>query len=86
MSFQLPPQTEFHEYIERDPAYWERVLDEGNIGQSMADMSTPALVIDRAVFARNCAEIRKRAELWNWRFRADIGSHKVRASMPGTRS
>ncbi|TBU45088.1 putative serine dehydratase domain-containing protein [Dichomitus squalens] len=46
-------------------------------GQNLDVLRTPALVIDRAVFARNCAKMHQLAQNLGARFRAHVKSHKT---------
>jgi D-serine deaminase-like pyridoxal phosphate-dependent protein len=41
-------------------------------------LRTPAFIIDRAVFAKNCARMHANAKEWGAAFRAHIKTHKVR--------
>ena len=43
----------------------------------LESLRTPAFVVDRAVFARNCATMHKKAQSWGARFRAHVKTHKV---------
>lgn len=46
-------------------------------GQKLDALRTPAAVIDRAVFARNCARMLESASQWGASFRAHVKTHKV---------
>ncbi|KAH8120163.1 hypothetical protein DFH11DRAFT_1558674 [Phellopilus nigrolimitatus] len=46
-------------------------------GKPLTSLRTPALVIDRAVFAANCALMHKTAQEWGAKFRAHLKSHKT---------
>lgn len=47
------------------------------VGKSLDGIRTPALVIDRSLFAKNCAGMHQRAEEWGASFRAHLKTHKV---------
>lgn len=47
------------------------------VGKSLDDLPTPALIIDRRVFEKNCAEMLKKAGESGARFRAHLKTHKV---------
>ncbi|EIN13785.1 hypothetical protein PUNSTDRAFT_48709 [Punctularia strigosozonata HHB-11173 SS5] len=51
-------------------------------GKPLTALRTPALVIDRAVFAANCASMHRKAQEWATSFRAHVKSHKT---VEGTR-
>lgn len=46
-------------------------------GQPLNALRTPAVVIDRAVFAKNCARMHDNAKQWGAAFRAHVKTHKV---------
>lgn len=46
-------------------------------GQPLDALRTPAVVIDRAVFAANCARMHANATQWGAAFRAHVKTHKV---------
>lgn len=46
-------------------------------GRSLEELRTPAFVIDRAVFAKNCAKMHHNAKKWGAKFRAHLKTHKV---------
>ena len=46
-------------------------------GKSLQTLRTPAFVIDRAIFARNCARMHENARQWGASFRAHLKTHKV---------
>lgn len=75
MPFALPPQSDSFLNLYADTLSDE--LRKRYVGKSLTELRTPAMVIDRAVFAKNCAEMHKRAEQWKWTFRAHIKTHKV---------
>lgn len=47
------------------------------IGKHLRELRTPALVIDRAVFAKNCAKMHTNAAGYGAAFRAHLKTHKV---------
>lgn len=47
-------------------------------GKYLSELRTPALVIDRALFAKNCDEMHANAAGYGAAFRAHIKSHKVK--------
>ncbi len=49
-------------------------------GKPLNALRTPAAVIDRAVFAQNCAKMHENAKQWGASFRAHVKTHKVIAS------
>ncbi|KAG5647955.1 hypothetical protein DXG03_006989 [Asterophora parasitica] len=51
-------------------------------GKTLDTLRTPALVIDRALFAENCANMHSRAKEWGASFRAHLKTHKT---VEGTR-
>jgi len=72
---ELPAQT-----ISFDDRYSERIRDElvsQYVGSPLRTVRTPAMIIDRSIFARNCAEMHRKCKQWNWKFRAHIKTHKV---------
>ena len=46
-------------------------------GKGLDALRTPAAVIDRAVFARNCVKMLQSAAEWGASFRAHVKTHKV---------
>jgi D-serine ammonia-lyase len=46
-------------------------------GKPLADLRTPALVIDEKLFAENCAEMCNTASAWGARLRVHVKTHKV---------
>jgi D-serine ammonia-lyase len=46
-------------------------------GKTLDDLRTPAFVIDRNVFAKNCAKMHEKAISWGAGFRAHLKTHKV---------
>lgn len=51
------------------------------VGKPLQALRTPAFVIDRAVFAKNCARMHESAKQWGADFRAHIKTHKVRRTV-----
>ncbi|KAI0322639.1 putative serine dehydratase domain-containing protein [Amylostereum chailletii] len=47
------------------------------IGKGLNELRTPAIVIDRAVFAANCARMHDKAREWGADFRAHLKTHKT---------
>ena len=47
------------------------------LNQPLDTLRTPALLIDRTLFAENCAKMHQRAKVWNAKFRAHLKTHKV---------
>ena len=47
------------------------------VGQHLQQLRTPAMIIDRAVFAENCAKMHAKAHEWGAGFRAHLKTHKV---------
>lgn len=47
------------------------------VGKPLESLRTPAFVIDRAVFAKNCARMHENAQQWGAGFRAHLKTHKV---------
>lgn len=52
-------------------------LVEEFLNKPLTALRTPALVIDRSVFAENCASMHQRAQDWGASFRAHLKTHKV---------
>jgi len=46
-------------------------------GKPLASLRTPAFVVDRAVFAKNCRKMHENAKEWGATFRAHLKTHKV---------
>lgn len=46
-------------------------------GKPLKALRTPAMIIDRGVFARNCASMHEKAVQWGAKFRAHLKTHKV---------
>ena len=49
------------------------------LGIPIQDLRTPAAVIDRSVFAENCARMHENASQWDASFRAHVKTHKVKS-------
>ncbi|KAF9044569.1 hypothetical protein BDZ89DRAFT_1059048 [Hymenopellis radicata] len=47
------------------------------VGKSLDGLRTPAFIIDRGIFAENCAKMHKKAEAWGAGFRAHLKTHKT---------
>jgi len=47
------------------------------LGKSIDNLRTPALIVDRTLFAENCASMHKKAREWGASFRAHLKTHKV---------
>ena len=47
-------------------------------GKKLSELRTPALVVDRARFAQNCAQMHETAKDWDAGFRAHLKTHKVK--------
>lgn len=46
-------------------------------GKSLDGLRTPCMVIDRKIFADNCANMHTKAAEWGASFRGHVKSHKV---------
>lgn len=46
-------------------------------GKPLDALRTPAVIIDRAIFAKNCAQMHDNARAWGAGFRAHVKTHKV---------
>jgi D-serine ammonia-lyase len=46
-------------------------------GKPLSSLRTPAVIVDRAVFAQNCAKMHQNAKEWGASFRAHVKTHKV---------
>lgn len=46
-------------------------------GKSIESLRTPALVIDRSLFAQNCVRMHQKAAEWGAGFRAHLKTHKA---------
>ncbi|CCL99046.1 uncharacterized protein FIBRA_01055 [Fibroporia radiculosa] len=72
-AFTIQTKTPFH--ISAKPEKQE-LLDEYK-GKPLNAIRTPAIVIDRALFAKNCAQMHENARQWGASFRAHVKSHKT---------
>lgn len=71
----LPTQTTTpHNFLELSS---KDALAKEFVGKPLEALRTPAFVIDRAVFAKNCARMHANAEQWGASFRAHLKTHKV---------
>lgn len=61
----------------------KKSLNDAFVGKPIASLRTPALVIDRATFAENCARMHQNVTTWGAEFRAHIKTHKVRPQVSG---
>jgi hypothetical protein len=57
------------------------VLVDEFLGKPVSSLRTPAMVIDRKLFAENCAEMHQRSKTWGASFRAHLKTHKVAWNM-----
>ena len=71
----LPPQTTTPSDLSLRPNK-QSLLQEFR-GRPLDALRTPAAVIDRAVFAKNCARMHTKAKEWGAGFRAHVKTHKV---------
>ncbi|PCH33682.1 hypothetical protein WOLCODRAFT_22168 [Wolfiporia cocos MD-104 SS10] len=69
----IQTKTPFH--ISAKPEKQE-LVDEYK-GKTLNAIRTPAVVIDRALFAKNCALMHENAKQWGATFRAHVKSHKT---------
>lgn len=75
----IPKQSRTPYHISGKPEKQD-LVDEYK-GKNLDALRTPALIIDRAVFARNCAKLHELAKALGARFRAHVKSHKVSAPL-----
>ena len=47
------------------------------LGKSLDTLRTPAMIIDRKLFAQNCSSMHIKAREWGATFRAHLKTHKV---------
>jgi D-serine deaminase-like pyridoxal phosphate-dependent protein len=47
------------------------------VGKSCNSLRTPAFIVDRAVFAKNCRKIHENAREWGATFRGHLKTHKA---------
>ncbi|CDO71617.1 hypothetical protein BN946_scf184911.g87 [Trametes cinnabarina] len=71
----IPKQSRTPYHISGKPEKQD-LVDEYK-GKNLDALRTPALIIDRAVFARNCAKMHEHAKALGARFRAHVKSHKT---------
>ncbi|KAI0801201.1 hypothetical protein C8Q74DRAFT_1240776 [Fomes fomentarius] len=71
----IPKQSRTPYHISGKPEKQD-LVDEYK-GKNLDALRTPALIIDRAVFARNCAKLHELAKALGARFRAHVKSHKT---------
>ncbi|KAF7792638.1 hypothetical protein EIP86_003735 [Pleurotus ostreatoroseus] len=71
----LPPQTATPFELSLRPDK-QSLLQEFR-GKPLNALRTPAAVIDRAVFAKNCARMHTKAKEWGASFRAHVKTHKT---------
>lgn len=71
----IPPQT-FSYLADNVPEKGE--LYKTFKGKPLQSLRTPAAVIDRALFAKNCALMYDAVKVWNADFRAHVKTHKTR--------
>ncbi|KAI0735103.1 hypothetical protein C8Q76DRAFT_610134 [Earliella scabrosa] len=71
----IPKQSRTPYHISGKPEKQD-LVDEYK-GKNLDALRTPALIIDRAVFARNCAKMHDLAKSLGARFRAHVKSHKT---------
>ncbi|KAF8202911.1 putative serine dehydratase domain-containing protein [Pholiota molesta] len=57
-------------------------LTKAFVGKSLDTLRTPALIVDRKLFAQNCASMHRKAREWGATFRAHLKTHKT---VEGTR-
>ena len=62
----------------------KQALVQEYLGKPLNGLRTPAAVIDRAVFAKNCARMHRNAKEWGASFRAHVKTHKVPGSCGNT--
>lgn len=62
-------------YISGSPD--KKALSDAFVGRPVASLRTPALVVDRAIFAADCALMHQNVISWGADFRAHIKTHKV---------
>lgn len=56
-------------------------LLEKYLGKSLDTLRTPAMIIDRRLFAQNCSSMHLKAREWGASFRAHLKTHKVVPSL-----
>ncbi|KAF8898779.1 putative serine dehydratase domain-containing protein [Infundibulicybe gibba] len=70
----MEKQTYTYQYAGRPS---KEALRQAFVGKSLDDLRTPALVIDRKLFALNCARMHNNAKTWGAEFRAHLKTHKT---------
>jgi hypothetical protein len=55
----------------------KKALCETYIGKPLDILRTPAFIVDRAIFAENCAKMLRASEEWGAKFRCHLKTHKV---------
>ncbi|KAF5313039.1 hypothetical protein D9619_003555 [Psilocybe cf. subviscida] len=68
-------QTHTPIHLQTNPSK-DRLLDAFK-GKSLDELRTPAFIIDRNVFAQNCANMHSKAREWGVTFRAHLKTHKT---------
>lgn len=68
-------QTLSPRYLSGSPE--KQALTDAFVGKPIASLRTPAFVVDRAIFAANCARMHQNVASWGADFRAHIKTHKV---------
>ena len=71
MSFDTVTPYQLHDLPRKD------ILVKEFVGKPLEALRTPAFVIDRAIFAKNCARMHENAQKWGTGFRAHLKTHKV---------
>jgi hypothetical protein len=56
-------------------------LVEEFVGKPINTLRTPAIIIDRKLFAENCAGMHEKSKSWGAGFRAHVKTHKVRRNI-----
>ncbi|KAH7916443.1 putative serine dehydratase domain-containing protein [Hygrophoropsis aurantiaca] len=55
----------------------KEALVEEFVGKPLTALRTPAIVLDKAIFAQNCAKMHQNAKDWGANFRAHLKTHKT---------
>lgn len=55
----------------------KQTLVNAYVGKSLPELRTPAMIIDRKLFAHNCSSMHRKAREWGASFRAHVKTHKV---------
>lgn len=53
------------------------ILAQEFVGKPVNTLRTPAMIIDRKLFAENCAAMHHKSKTWGANFRAHLKTHKV---------